>query len=104
MNDIDNAPALIQEANSHRYDWRVYLVTTYRDGSEWHRTGYIGKTTGINPAYLLMRDSRAIGSRDLLTAKTWENTRVAGIQRGANWGYYSGGKRVYPGRNRYENA
>ena len=100
--DLDAAPALIQEASVNRHDWRVYLVTTYEDGSQWHRTGYVGKTTGHCPAFLLLHDSRAIGSSDLLDAKTWQDTVVAGVQRGASWGYYdSRGKRVMPGRNRY---
>ena len=100
---LEAAPAIIREASEHHSTWRVYLVTTYSDGSTWHRTGYIGKTTGTRPAFLLMHDSRAIGSSDLLTESTWGNTEVAGVQRGPDWGYYLNGRKVSPGRNRYEN-
>lgn len=102
--DLDAAPAIVREAAENRHAWRLYLVTTYPSGSQWHRTGYIGRTTGTRPAFLLMNDSRAIGSSDLLDARTWENTAVVGVQRGARWGYFSpvGTRaRVMPGRNRY---
>ena len=124
--DLDPAPAAVHLAYENRrkgLTTRVYLVTTYDDGTQWHRTGTVGKTTGWKPGYLLMSSSRAIGSSDLLTASTWENTVVAGIQHGGGGGYYTPGNRraevpgveyrdernpvggtdyrVLPGRNRY---
>ena len=120
--DLDNAPRSILYAYGKPYV-RVYLVTTYEDGSQWHRTGRIGRTTGTKPAYLLMSSTSAIGSSDLLTSETWKNTVVAGIQNAPSAGYYTPGNqrqnvpgviyrdepsryggtdfRVMPGRNRY---
>lgn len=125
--ELDAAPAAILRAYEERKAGRtvrVYLVTTYDDGTQHHRTGTIGKTVGgWKPCYLLMSSSRAIGSSDLLSRRTWENTVVAGIQNGDGQGYYVPGNtrgdvpgvtyrderspyggtdfRVLPGRNRY---
>lgn len=120
--DLDSAPQTVKFAHG-KPNTRVYLVTTYEDGSQWHRTGRIGMTTGTKPAYLLMSSTSAIGSSGLLTAETWKNTVVAGIQNGPGWGYYTPGNqrqnipgvtyrdepsryggtdfRVMPGRNRH---
>lgn len=125
--DLDAAPAAVRAAYAMRKSngsgtMRIYLVTTYTDGSQWHRTGDVGKTTGDRPAFLLMGRFSDIGSSDLLTASTWTNTVVAGVQHNGG-GYYTPGNRpasipgveyreeprtsggvdhrVMPGRNRY---
>lgn len=115
--DLDAAPAAVQHAYNHRPQGaRVYLVTTYADGSTWHRTGYIGKTTGTRPGFLVISRISDYGSSDLLTASTWENTVVAGISQSYGSPYYIpglrtadklkgvrySGLRVLPGHNRYE--
>lgn len=95
--DLDAAPAAVRYAAADQ-SCRVYLVTTYDDGSQWHRTGRIGKTTGTRPGFLLMGRSSDTGSSDLLTASTWGDTVVAGIQHNGN-GYYTPGntRQAVPG-------
>jgi hypothetical protein len=46
-------------------NYRVKVETKY-DTETRTRWGYIGLTTGWQPAFLLMRNSRAFGSSDLL--------------------------------------
>jgi hypothetical protein len=99
--NLDAAPLDIHAAYVAHYRGehrRAYLVTVYADGSQWHRTGYIAKTTGTRPGFLLVAREGMDGSSDLLTAASWEGTEhgrtyVAGIQ------YAKGGRYVAPGYN-----
>lgn len=103
MTDCDAAPEAVKIAYRDAPHTRLYLVTTYSDGTTWHRTGYIGRTTGTRPAYLLVPRSSDDGSSDLLSASIWGNTVVAGVQRMPGGGYVDQDhKPVKPGRNRYE--
>jgi hypothetical protein len=47
-------------------DYRVYVRTRYPSGDTISRWGYVGLTTGWQPCFLLMRNSRAFGSSDTL--------------------------------------
>lgn len=51
------------------YNIRVTVERTYNSGETYRRTGWIGKTTGWKPAFLLMSRINAIGSGDVLGAK-----------------------------------
>jgi hypothetical protein len=107
---LDAAPAIIGQA--HKSGARLYLVTTYIDGSEWHRTGRIGKTAGHKPAYLVMSRSDSMGSSDLLSEWDWEQrdeqsnsarTEVRGIKHRGGSKYFkpSSTIEVKPGRVRF---
>jgi len=107
--DLDAAPRLVREALNTRR--RLYLVTTYGDGTKFHRTGRIGKTGGTKPVYLVMARSNSLGSWDTLTETDWEpqighteaRTQVMGVQH-SDGKYYTPftGKHIKPGKNRFE--
>lgn len=103
LRHLEAAPPEMGMANRSR-DIRVYLVTTYEDGSTWHRTGYVGTTTGTEPGYLLLTRSNSGGSSDLLLETSWSNTVVAGLQNARGGPYLLKGRPVTPGRNRYVEA
>lgn len=66
---------------------RVKVETVYRDDEgtvrDVHvRCGRIGKTTGTRPAYLVMHNSRAIGSSDVILPDTPNRrTRVIAVKQ-----------------------
>jgi hypothetical protein len=45
---------------------RLRVRTTYPSGETFERTGWVGKTTGWRPVFLLMRRSDSISSWDTL--------------------------------------
>lgn len=103
MRHLEAAPFEIKTAAT---EWltRVYLVTTYDDGTQWHRTGRVGRTMGITPGYLLLSRANSMGSSDVLLDDTWGNTVVAGIKHPGSRGYHLKGVPVFPGRNRFVSA
>jgi len=49
-------------------DIRVTVERTYASGETWRRTGWIGRTSGWRPAFLLMARINVYGSSDVLSA------------------------------------
>lgn len=106
---LDSAPRLVRESLNTRR--RLYLVTTYSDGTTHHRTGRIGRTTGTIPCYLVMHRTNQIGSWDTLTEDDWEpqighteaRTQVMGVQH-SDGKYYRpfSNTPIKPGKNRFE--
>ena len=48
--------------------YRIKVRTDYGDGEVRERWGFVGITTGWQPAFLLMRSTRSVGSSDVLCA------------------------------------
>lgn len=48
---------------------RIEVTRTYANGEKYTRRGTVGITTGWQPAFLLMRTTRSMGSSDLLDAQ-----------------------------------
>lgn len=97
---LDALPAFKAAAEHGR---RVYVVTTYPNGSEHHRTGRIGRTTGTRPAYLVMHRADQLGSWDLIDERDTERTRIVATQRPDGTYTTPDHRRVHPGRNRFTN-
>ena len=53
----------------YRSGERIELTTHYENGETWTRRGYVSRTTGWRPSYILMNNSRSMGSSDLLSAR-----------------------------------
>lgn len=103
--DLLAAPDIVRR--SRRTGNRLYLVTRYESGEEFHRTGYISRTGGWKRAYLVMSRSTQYASSDMLTAEDWAGdnprTTVEGIQYRGSRHYVKPGtnERIKPGRDRY---
>lgn len=61
--------------DAYNRGYRIKVIDARTPG-EKPRCGTVGVTTGWHPSFLLMRNSRAIGSSDLLN----EHTRVIGVK------------------------
>jgi hypothetical protein len=65
---------------------RVKVTATYDDGETWTRTGTVSSTTGWRPALLLMHQSNAHGSWDVLGPRdrvvaVWDGNKYREVSR-----------------------